>query len=428
MSINFIGAVWDSGLYDGPRLLMMLALADHADADGWCFPNYDTLALKIRRNVKTVYRVLSELESDGAIKRLDGRIGICEPHILEEVKRRAESRRAKHPSEPAETILNSENTAPKNGTAATPPILNNENGILNSENGVLTSETPILNSETPFFIDPSSDPSLTRQEPATAPPAAKLTQPAAAAADPLAPILDWIGFDDTLKPQERRALTVADLLASAYWVYRKRAEAGSRVYNAVGLMRSQWRNGKRPSNDYLRLARGWLALDDDGRRRLLDRLEWANDYSGHLDGDDFERDFPYIPPTLAAAVYTATGGAFGPPSLMPPPAPPPDPAVLQPPAARPALPSPTPSTASTLWRDALAELEMQMTRATFATWLAGTTATLKGDELVVHVRSTHAVDWLENRLHTLIVRTVTNIAGRPLTVHYRVPELEEAHP
>lgn len=264
---------------------------------------------------------------------------------------------------------------------------------------------------------------IQQKEPQTtaAPPPAEPPQPVAAAADPLQPILDWIGFDDTLTPKERQTLTVADLLACAYWVHRKRAEAGSRIYNPVGLMRSQWRNGKRPTADFLRLARGWLSCGDDTRRALLDRLEWASDY-----GDpDFERDFPDIPPVLAAAVYTATNGALGPPSLMPPPAPPPDPREPRPPVgpARVDPPRTAPQpTESTLWRDALAELEMQMTRATFAAWFQGTTATLDGDALTVHVRNHHAVDWLENRLHDLITRTVGSVAGRPLSVRYAIPQ------
>src|SRR5690606_14903018 len=77
---------------DGPDLLMMLALADYAGADNWCWPGYDTLALRIRRDVKTVYRVLTRLEGDGAIRRLNGRIQIVEPEVLEIVAQREAER------------------------------------------------------------------------------------------------------------------------------------------------------------------------------------------------------------------------------------------------------------------------------------------------------------------------------------------------
>ena len=63
-----------------------------------------------------------------------------------------------------------------------------------------------------------------------------------------------------------------------------------------------------------------------------------------------------------------------------------------------------------------------MTRATYTQWLAGTTATLDGDELTVHVRNQYAIAWLEDRLHDLVTRTVTAIAGRPITVRYESPD------
>jgi hypothetical protein len=148
MSIRFIGSVWDSGLYDGPRLLMMLALADHADDGGWSFPSYDTLALKIRRNTKTVYRILADLESEGAIRRQGGRICICEPAILEEVKRRAGTGKPKKSPQPVPVPDNNTLTS-ENG------ILNSENRVLITENENLKSENDNLKNETSFYIEPS---------------------------------------------------------------------------------------------------------------------------------------------------------------------------------------------------------------------------------------------------------------------------------
>jgi hypothetical protein len=61
---------------------------------------------------------------------------------------------------------------------------------------------------------------------------------------------------------------------------------------------------------------------------------------------------------------------------------------------------------------------MQMTRATWAMWLSGTTASLSDDGLTIVVASDYASDWLRNRLHPLIQRTVDGLAGRPLPVTY----------
>ncbi len=75
----------------------------------------------------------------------------------------------------------------------------------------------------------------------------------------------------------------------------------------------------------------------------------------------------------------------------------------------------------TAWKAALGELEMQMTRATFTTWLQGTRAlSWEGDEFVVGVRNDFAKDWLENRLMDLIVRTLSGVVNRRLGVRFVV--------
>ncbi|MCL4805523.1 MAG: chromosomal replication initiator protein DnaA [Anaerolineae bacterium] len=75
----------------------------------------------------------------------------------------------------------------------------------------------------------------------------------------------------------------------------------------------------------------------------------------------------------------------------------------------------------TVWKATLGELEMQMTRATFTTWLQGTRAlSFAGDEFVVGVRNDFAKDWLENRLYDLIARTLAGVAERPVTVRFVV--------
>lgn len=61
-----------------------------------------------------------------------------------------------------------------------------------------------------------------------------------------------------------------------------------------------------------------------------------------------------------------------------------------------------------LWQAALGELELQMTRATFDTWLRDThcIGMENGDTLVIGVKNGYAVEWLENRLYNVIQRTL----------------------
>jgi chromosomal replication initiator protein len=75
----------------------------------------------------------------------------------------------------------------------------------------------------------------------------------------------------------------------------------------------------------------------------------------------------------------------------------------------------------TAWKAALGELEMQMTRATFTTWLQGTRALSCADgEFVIGVRNDFAKDWLENRLYDLIARTLSSVVGQRVRVRFVV--------
>jgi len=72
-----------------------------------------------------------------------------------------------------------------------------------------------------------------------------------------------------------------------------------------------------------------------------------------------------------------------------------------------------------LWTRCLADLQLQMTRDLFATWLQDSQAVEAGeDRLIIAVRHAHAVDWLQNRLQSLIQRTVARHAGRDLKVDF----------
>jgi chromosomal replication initiator protein len=76
----------------------------------------------------------------------------------------------------------------------------------------------------------------------------------------------------------------------------------------------------------------------------------------------------------------------------------------------------------------LGELQLQMTRATFDTWLRGSQViACEGDALTVHVRHAYAVDWLQNRLLPVIQRTLARHAGPAVQVVFttRAAEPEE---
>ena len=75
-------------------------------------------------------------------------------------------------------------------------------------------------------------------------------------------------------------------------------------------------------------------------------------------------------------------------------------------------PDPVLDEARRLWAASLGELQLQMTRATFDTWLRGSQVVEAGDGcLTIAVRHAYAADWLQNRLMPVIQRTVSRTAG-----------------
>lgn len=73
------------------------------------------------------------------------------------------------------------------------------------------------------------------------------------------------------------------------------------------------------------------------------------------------------------------------------------------------------------WKATLGELELQMTKATFNTWLKDTCLLRHKDNLyVIGVRNAYAKDWLENRLRDTILRTLSAIVAGPAEVQFVV--------
>ena len=74
-----------------------------------------------------------------------------------------------------------------------------------------------------------------------------------------------------------------------------------------------------------------------------------------------------------------------------------------------------------LWQAALGDLQLQMTKATFDTWLKDTFVFGAQDNtLTIAVRNVYAREWLENRLLPTIRRTLARITSDPIEVAFAV--------
>jgi chromosomal replication initiator protein len=86
-----------------------------------------------------------------------------------------------------------------------------------------------------------------------------------------------------------------------------------------------------------------------------------------------------------------------------------------------------------VWSAALGELQLQMTQATFDTWLRGARFLKYEDgSFVVGVKNGYAKDWLEHRLLPTIKRTLARLAGCATDIHFVVwdgqPQRRDAAP
>ncbi|MBN1137316.1 MAG: hypothetical protein JXM73_12075 [Anaerolineae bacterium] len=82
-------------------------------------------------------------------------------------------------------------------------------------------------------------------------------------------------------------------------------------------------------------------------------------------------------------------------------------------------------TAAQVWDAVLKELELEVTRATFDTWLRGARLVAydaDGGLFTVAVGNGYAADWLTHRLDPAIRRALARVAGRPVDVRFVVEE------
>ncbi len=85
--------------------------------------------------------------------------------------------------------------------------------------------------------------------------------------------------------------------------------------------------------------------------------------------------------------------------------------------------------AKEIWEAALGELQLQVNKPNYDTWLKDTTGvSYRGDIFVVGVPNVFVAEWLKNRLYSLIKRTVSSITGKALQIEFEIrPPIAGAH-
>ena len=73
------------------------------------------------------------------------------------------------------------------------------------------------------------------------------------------------------------------------------------------------------------------------------------------------------------------------------------------------------------WQAVLGQLQIEMAKATFDTWVRDTALIAYEDGLfIIGVQNAYARDWLDNRLTTTVVRLLNGIMGRTVEVRFAV--------
>lgn len=80
---------------------------------------------------------------------------------------------------------------------------------------------------------------------------------------------------------------------------------------------------------------------------------------------------------------------------------------------------------TSIWSAVLRELQMQLTRATFDTWLRNTTLVgREEDQFTIKVPTPAAAEWLGNRLRPVVERTLSAVVGHTCRVKFVLSEKE----
>ena len=80
------------------------------------------------------------------------------------------------------------------------------------------------------------------------------------------------------------------------------------------------------------------------------------------------------------------------------------------------------------WNAVLGDLQLQVTRPTYETWLKDTEGLFFNDHLLtVEVPTPFAVEWLERRMYHLIQATAQKVTGYPIDVQFQVGRVSAHH-
>ena len=88
----------------------------------------------------------------------------------------------------------------------------------------------------------------------------------------------------------------------------------------------------------------------------------------------------------------------------------------------------TVKSAHDIWVAALGQLQIQVSKPNYDTWLRDTEGiSYEGNTFTINVPNAFVAEWLDNRLNSLIKKTLVSILGKAVEVHFTVKEQPDMH-
>ena len=85
--------------------------------------------------------------------------------------------------------------------------------------------------------------------------------------------------------------------------------------------------------------------------------------------------------------------------------------------------------ASQAWQATLGQLQMEMSKAAFETWVRDSQLiSHEADTFTIGVHNAYACDWLKNRLSSTVTRLLSGMMNRPQEINFVVWQHEGENP
>lgn len=204
MSIKLMTQIWEVGPQKQGELLVLLAISDHADDDGYAWPSMARIAKKARMLERSAQRIVRQLEADGwlTIQTGNGRHG-CNQYRINPVQ--------ETPSEchPVQETPRPKRQKPRPKVQETPSDVSPEpSGTINNRQSARDVLLSILRADT---VDAFLDLRKAKRAPMTVKAAELIVKKLAGHSEPDAVVeksieSGWTGvFPDKVKPSQFKA-------------------------------------------------------------------------------------------------------------------------------------------------------------------------------------------------------------------------------